>query len=93
MGGGCPHRLAMKEFNNCINDYEMSDMPTSGSSFTWCNGQVGSIAIRQRLDCMLQSDGALIRGGCGSTVLHREGSDHAPILCSWELAMVGSPKR
>lgn len=76
----------MREFNKCIEDSGMLDVPTSGAAFTWWNDQCGSRKIWQRLDQVLQSGAALFRGGFSVAILHQECFDHAPILCSWDLA-------
>lgn len=47
----------------------------------------------QRLDRVIFSDRALYAGGFDSKVLHRECSDHAPIVFSWKIWMEGGPRR
>lgn len=91
--GAHPLCIAMREFNACIEACDMSDMSTTVALFTWCNGQIGDRCIRQLLDRVLLSDWDLYAGGISATVLHREFSDHAPIVCSWNMSVEESPRR
>lgn len=44
-GGARPQSLAMREFNNCIDDCGMNDVLTMGAIFIWCNGREGDRCI------------------------------------------------
>lgn len=55
LGEGSPNCVAMQNFNNCIEACNMSDVPTWGNFFIWCNGQSGQNQTWQVLDRVLQS--------------------------------------
>lgn len=92
LGGAPPLLRAMDDFNLCIEDCRMNDVCTSGSKFTWCNGQDGLRRSWQTLDRLLQSDDFIQLGGLKGRVLYREFSDHAPLLCSWDHSTYTGPR-
>lgn len=50
-----PNHVVMREFNECIKDYDMCEVYTSGARYTRCNGQDDRPRILQALDQVLQS--------------------------------------
>ncbi|KAF6138296.1 hypothetical protein GIB67_001446 [Kingdonia uniflora] len=49
-GGTGPAFSAIKEFNDCLDEYELIESPSAGMKLTWCNGQSGGARISRRLD-------------------------------------------
>ena len=50
---------AMSEFNDFVDDAILLEMPTTGSTYTWCN-MIMSRPILCRLDCTLISSNCLL---------------------------------
>ena len=70
-------------FNDRISDMELQEIKCFGSRFTWCrpNG-----SVRSRLDRCLVSEQWLVKWPDSSQqVLHRDYSDHCPILLKTDM--------
>lgn len=78
LGGASPNLNTLEEFNDCLLDCGLLDVPFTGNPFTWTNG-----TIFQRLDRIVVN---AQWGGLFDTFsvshLARDGSDHCPMLFS-----------
>src|SRR4051812_35647276 len=90
---GTPELSVHAGLKYCIVSCNMSDVPTLGNIFTWCNEQSGWNQTWQVLDRVLQSSSTLMWGGLSATMIHQECSDHAPILCPWIFDPESAPNR
>ena len=70
-------------FNDWISDMEIQEIKSFGSRFTWCRSN-GS--VRSRLDKCLVSEQWLVKWlNSSQQVLHRDYSDHCPIILQTNL--------
>ena len=53
---------AMEEFQECLFNLELDDMPFSGPLFTWINRRVGDQFVARKLDRSLQNESTLDAG-------------------------------
>ncbi|XP_042972861.1 uncharacterized protein LOC122304669 [Carya illinoinensis] len=91
IGGVCQSSRGRDEFNRCIQDCSLVDLPFSGNRFSWCNGRLGGGRIWARLDRVLVNTGFLssFPNNC-LTYLPRTSSDHCPMVTSlWVDRRVG----
>ncbi|XP_018826667.2 uncharacterized protein LOC108995543 [Juglans regia] len=81
IGGIFQSSHAIREFNNCIQECGLLDLPSSGQRFSWCNGRLGSRRIWARLDRILVNTAFMLRFGDGQMIyLSRTSSDHCPMV-------------
>ncbi|XP_042974693.1 uncharacterized protein LOC122306327 [Carya illinoinensis] len=91
IGGVCQSSRGRDEFNRCIQDCSLVDLPYSSNRFSWCNGRLGGGRIWARLDRVLVNTGFLSRfpNSC-LMYLPRTSSDHCPMITSlWVDRRVG----
>ncbi|KAG6730863.1 hypothetical protein I3842_01G100500 [Carya illinoinensis] len=91
IGGVCHSSRGRDEFNRCIQDCSLVDLPYSGNRFSWCNGRLGGGRIWARLDRVLVNTGFLssFPNSC-LMYLPRTSSDHCPMITSlWVDMRVG----
>ncbi|XP_057458406.1 uncharacterized protein LOC130749124 [Lotus japonicus] len=78
VGVSTSQRIEMQEFNAFIADMDLVDLPLAGRKFTWRrpNNQASS-----RIDRFLVSEEWCVRWpNCSQLALHRDVSDHCPLL-------------
>lgn len=81
VGGLLQAFRAKSEFNQCIHDCALVDLPYEGNHFSWCNGQLGGRRIWERLDHILVNlQFTSFFGIVKVTYLPRSSSDYAPML-------------
>ncbi|KAF5450310.1 hypothetical protein F2P56_030673 [Juglans regia] len=75
-----PYRPEL-EFNHCIHDCGLIDIPSDGNKFSWRNGRQGGRHIWAKLDCILVSSSFLNSfGEARMEFLLWTSSDHCPML-------------
>ncbi|XP_008779502.2 uncharacterized protein LOC103699235 [Phoenix dactylifera] len=79
-------RVDRREFRDFVSRTGLVDLGYSGPQFTWCNNQLGSARVWERLDRAFASpDWFLLFPTCRVTHLPRIASDHCPLLISTSL--------
>ncbi|XP_038972705.1 uncharacterized protein LOC120104884 [Phoenix dactylifera] len=85
-GAAFTDRVDRREFHDFVSRTGLVDLGYSGPQFTWCNNQLGSARVRERLDRAFASpDWFLLFPTCRVTHLPRIASDHCPLLISTSL--------
>lgn len=75
-----PDLASISDFQACIHDCELLDLPFTGSSFTW-TGIRSSGRVWKRLDRAMVNHAWMTAYGASTVdVLSRTGSDHCPLL-------------
>ncbi|KAF5465236.1 hypothetical protein F2P56_015261 [Juglans regia] len=96
VGGLLQASRAKREFNDCIHECTLVDLPCEGNRLSWCNGRLGGRQIWPRMD------GALVNlhflscfGNVSVSYLPRTSYDHAPMLVKLvrEVVLVARPFR
>ncbi|KAF5469226.1 hypothetical protein F2P56_013315 [Juglans regia] len=81
VGGRARPPLAIEDFNDCINNCGLMDLPLVDRQLSWCNGQQGLARSWAKLDrIVINSDFGLTHGQATARLLSRRMSDHSPIL-------------
>ncbi|KAG2696932.1 hypothetical protein I3760_07G082900 [Carya illinoinensis] len=72
---------AKREFNDCIHDCALVDLPCVGNRLSWCSGWLGGRRIWARLDRILVNVHFMnYSRDITVSYLPRTSSDHAPML-------------
>ena len=80
LGSSAMNATAMSEFNDFVDDATLLEMPTTASTYTWCNMKQ-SRPILCHLDCTLISSNCLLSFPHYATHIGpRHLSDHAPLI-------------
>ncbi|GAV70804.1 Exo_endo_phos domain-containing protein [Cephalotus follicularis] len=75
-----PTSLAMRDFNDCLNDIEVEDLQQTGILFSWNNNRTGRESIGKKLDRPLGNWHWFKMWGNSSADFQSPGvSDHTPI--------------
>ncbi|XP_011072308.1 uncharacterized protein LOC105157594 [Sesamum indicum] len=83
-------RMAMEEFNSCIQNSGLLPLPMQGEWFTWHNYSASPCNLWKRLDRILTNDIWMLRYPTLSyTCLTPRTSDHSPLI--WQHEIVGIP--
>ncbi|KAF5471342.1 hypothetical protein F2P56_011784 [Juglans regia] len=73
--------MAMEDFNNWIHQRGLMEMSTTGSMFTWCNGQSGLACSWARLDhALMDSSSIALFHNATYSYFPRSTSDHTPMF-------------
>ncbi|XP_070040704.1 uncharacterized protein [Nicotiana tomentosiformis] len=73
-------------FRHCVNTFNLFDMGFKGSIYTWWNGRADEDCIFKRLDrCLANMEFQQMMLGMEITHLSKVGSDHSPMLLSYNL--------
>ncbi|KAG6639434.1 hypothetical protein CIPAW_10G100000 [Carya illinoinensis] len=81
VGGNPRVRVAIEEFNSCINSCGLIDWKLEGKQLSWCNGQQGMATSWAKLDRVLVNNVFVTKfGGAVAHLLSRRTLDHSPIL-------------
>ncbi|KAF6169262.1 hypothetical protein GIB67_013692 [Kingdonia uniflora] len=88
-GGTGPLSSSITEFNDCIDTCRLFENHSTGSKFSWCNGQKGNARILIRLDRALYNSAWISNfKGWSCKYLARDNSDHSALVGSTQ----GIPK-
>ncbi|XP_042968952.1 uncharacterized protein LOC122301611 [Carya illinoinensis] len=81
IGGLLRAPRAKRDFNDCIHDCALMDIPCIGNKLSWCNGRRGGRRIWARLDrVMVNLMFSNLFGDVKLSYLPRTSSDRAPML-------------
>ncbi|RWR83584.1 Ribonuclease H domain-containing protein [Cinnamomum micranthum f. kanehirae] len=80
--GSIPRAAGLIEFNDCIQEAGLVDLPLQGSPFTWSNSSIGATRIESKLDRVLVNATFLQTHPFKGEVLMPGISDHCPLLLS-----------
>lgn len=93
VGGLLQASWAKADFNGCIHDCALLDLPFKGNRLSWCNGRLGGRRIWARSDRVLVNMQFLnLFGDANISYLPKTSSDHSPMLmqlfsyrevCAW----------
>ncbi|XP_038981158.1 uncharacterized protein LOC120110407 [Phoenix dactylifera] len=82
-GAAFMDRADRREFRDFVSRTGLVDLGFSGPHFTWCNNQLGSARVWERLDRAFASPDWILRfPTCRVSHLPRIASDHCPLLIS-----------
>ncbi|XP_038980099.1 uncharacterized protein LOC120110150 [Phoenix dactylifera] len=82
-GAAFTDRVDRREFRDFVSRNGLVDLGFTGPQFTWCNNQLGSARVWERLDRALATPDWILRFPTGRVChLPRIASDHCPLLLS-----------
>ncbi|XP_038978822.1 uncharacterized protein LOC120109143 [Phoenix dactylifera] len=82
-GAAFMDRADRREFRDFVSRTGLVDLGFSGPQFTWCNNQLGSARVWERLDRAFASSNWILHfPTCRVSHLPRVASDHCPLLIS-----------
>ncbi|XP_061955562.1 uncharacterized protein LOC133677489 [Populus nigra] len=84
--GGDPNWYGhQNDFDTCIQDTELIQLPYSGLKFTWHNGQLGGNSIMKKLDWIFANHSLLLKWPLAHyKVLPRDHSDHSAMILEFQ---------